>query len=71
VEGHLQAETYTKYKQMFNLLGKTIIRVDFCRIAKKLKFEIMYQHHAHPSFGVLARLEASGNTVRHNTTVRI
>jgi hypothetical protein len=32
------------------------IRVEFCSIAKKLKFEIMCQHHAHPSFGVLATL---------------
>jgi hypothetical protein len=34
---------------MFFPLGKEIIRVDFCSIVRKLKFEVMHQHHAHES----------------------
>jgi hypothetical protein len=59
---------------VFNFLGKKIIRVDFCSIAKKLKFEIMHQCHAHPSFEILTKvagMKRSGNTARHNTPLRI
>jgi hypothetical protein len=47
--------------------------VDFHSIAKKLKFEIMHQHHARPCFGFLATLtdmKTSGSTTKHNTPVR-
>jgi hypothetical protein len=53
--------------------GKKIIRVDFCSIAKELKFDTTH-HHAHPSSGVLATLtgmKRSGNTASYNTPVRI
>jgi hypothetical protein len=33
-----------------------IIKVDCCSTARKLIFEIMHQHHAHPYFGVLTIL---------------
>jgi hypothetical protein len=41
--------------------------VDFCFIAKKLKFEIMHQLRIHPfELATMARMKRSGNTARHN-----
>jgi hypothetical protein len=59
---------------MFNLSREKIIGVNFCFTTKKLKFEFMHQHHAHPSFEVLATLAGmrrSGNTAGNSTKLRI
>jgi cytochrome b561 len=48
--------------------------VDFFSSAKKLKIDVMNQHHVHPSFGVfatLAGMRRCGNTARHRTPARI
>jgi hypothetical protein len=68
-----ESSNFYHIEKMFDLLGRKKIRVNLCSIAKKLQFEIMHQHQAHPS-GVLATLaymKRSGNITRHNTPVRI
>jgi hypothetical protein len=42
-------------------------------IAKKLKFEIMHQHHAQPFgvFATLAGMKTYANTAKHNIPIRI
>jgi hypothetical protein len=55
-------ESFTKYKKVFNLLGRKGLGLDFCCIAKKLELKIMHQHYTYLSVRFVA-IQASVKNV--------